>query len=94
MVKVIETYTIPIAIGKHYSDEVVCDVVDIDASHILLGRPWQYDVDITYRGRDNTYIFTWGTHKIAMTYQCSKGLLDKLHQSESKSFIMVSLPQR
>ncbi|GAV66902.1 hypothetical protein CFOL_v3_10412, partial [Cephalotus follicularis] len=28
-------------------------IVDMDASHVLLGRPWQYDVDITYKGRDN-----------------------------------------
>jgi hypothetical protein len=29
----------------------------MDACHIILGRPWQYDVDATYRGRDNVYIF-------------------------------------
>nr|KYP42683.1 Retrovirus-related Pol polyprotein from transposon TNT 1-94 [Cajanus cajan] len=32
----------PIFIGK-YKDEVLCDVVPLDASHILLGRPWQFD---------------------------------------------------
>ena len=30
------------SIGK-YHDEVLCDVVPIYASHILLGRPWQFD---------------------------------------------------
>nr|KYP50605.1 hypothetical protein KK1_027542 [Cajanus cajan] len=30
---------IPISIGK-YKDEVLCDIVPLDASHILLGRPW------------------------------------------------------
>ena len=30
------------SIGK-YKDEVLCDVVPIYASHILLGRPWQFD---------------------------------------------------
>lgn len=34
----------PISIGKFYQDEVECDVVDMDASHILLGRSWQHDV--------------------------------------------------
>ncbi|GAV89480.1 Asp_protease_2 domain-containing protein, partial [Cephalotus follicularis] len=58
-VKVIEICRMPLSIGKHYSSVVVCDVVDMDASHVLLGRPWQYDVDITYKGRDNIYIFTW-----------------------------------
>ena len=38
----------------------------MDACHILLGRPWQYDNDVTYRGRDNIMIFRWGERKIAM----------------------------
>jgi hypothetical protein len=33
---------VPFSIGK-YVDEVLCDVVPMQASHILLGRPWQYD---------------------------------------------------
>jgi hypothetical protein len=33
---------IAFAIGK-YSDEVMCDAVPIHASHLLLGRPWQFD---------------------------------------------------
>jgi len=31
------------SIGKNYQDELWCDVIDIDACHILLGRPWLYD---------------------------------------------------
>nr|ABN05712.1 hypothetical protein MtrDRAFT_AC148396g33v2 [Medicago truncatula] len=31
---------VPISIGKHYREEVLCDVLDIDVCHILLGRPW------------------------------------------------------
>ena len=30
------------SIGK-YHDEVLCDVVPIYASHLLLGKPWQFD---------------------------------------------------
>ena len=33
---------IAFSIGK-YVDEVVYDVVPMEASHLLLGRPWQYD---------------------------------------------------
>jgi len=33
---------ITFAIGK-YKDEVLCDVVPMKATHILLGRPWEYD---------------------------------------------------
>ncbi|XP_042423751.1 uncharacterized protein LOC122011425, partial [Zingiber officinale] len=30
------------SIGK-YEDQVLCDIVPMEASHILLGRPWQFD---------------------------------------------------
>uniref|UniRef100_A0A2N9ID24 CCHC-type domain-containing protein n=1 Tax=Fagus sylvatica TaxID=28930 RepID=A0A2N9ID24_FAGSY len=41
-VKVTEICHVPISIGKIYKDEVVCDIVDMDASHVLLGRPWHH----------------------------------------------------
>ncbi|XP_058769117.1 uncharacterized protein LOC131642988 [Vicia villosa] len=44
---------VPISIEKYYKEEVLCDVLDMDVCHILFGRPWQFDNDITYRGRDN-----------------------------------------
>ncbi|KAL5774198.1 hypothetical protein ACOSP7_011755 [Xanthoceras sorbifolium] len=34
---------ISFSIGKHYRDQVWCDIVRMDACHLLLGRPWQYD---------------------------------------------------
>ncbi|GJT55360.1 hypothetical protein Tco_0990414 [Tanacetum coccineum] len=43
-------------IGK-YKDEVTCDIVDMDACHILLGRPWEYDVNAIHKGKENTYSF-------------------------------------
>ena len=44
----------PFSIGK-YRDEVYCDIVDMDACHLLFGRPWQYDVDAQHAGKDNQY---------------------------------------
>ncbi|GJW56319.1 transposon ty3-I gag-pol polyprotein [Tanacetum coccineum] len=29
---------------------VICDVIDIEACHVLLGRPWQHDMDATHQG--------------------------------------------
>ena len=43
--------------GKCYVDEVVCHVVDMDVCHLILGRLWQYDVDVTHRCKDNVYVF-------------------------------------
>ena len=41
-VKVQKQVLVSFSIGK-YHDEVLCDVVPMYASHILLGRPWQFD---------------------------------------------------
>ncbi|GJY33580.1 hypothetical protein Tco_0418049 [Tanacetum coccineum] len=35
---------------KHYNELVTYDVIDIEACHVLLGRPWQHDVDSTHQG--------------------------------------------
>jgi len=40
---------ITFAIGK-YKDKVLCDVVPMEATHVLLGRPWQYDRKILHGG--------------------------------------------
>jgi hypothetical protein len=38
-------------------DEVLCDVVPVHASHILLGRPWQFDRKATYDRFKNRHSF-------------------------------------
>ncbi|CAA0816895.1 Uncharacterized mitochondrial protein AtMg00860, partial [Striga hermonthica] len=48
------------SIGPRYRDQIWCDVVPMDACHLLLGRPWQYDRDATHCGRLNTYSFVLG----------------------------------
>ncbi|XP_004301556.1 PREDICTED: uncharacterized protein LOC101305082 [Fragaria vesca subsp. vesca] len=40
-----------------YKDTVWCDVVPMDVGHILLGRPWLYDLDVTISGRSNSCSF-------------------------------------
>ena len=50
---------VSLSIGKIYAEEVICDVIEMDECYILLGRPWQYDHYITYRGKANTCSFTW-----------------------------------
>ena len=54
------------SIGKVYKDAVWCDVVMMDAFHLLLGRPWQYDRDVTHNGRTNTYSFIFDGVKIVL----------------------------
>ena len=48
---------IKFSIGKTYKYEVWCDVIPMDACHLLLGRPWQYDKNVLHDGEKNTYTF-------------------------------------
>jgi len=57
-IKVMDQCYVLISIGKFYQDSVACDVIDMNKCHILLGRPWQHDVDATHKGRKNIYVFT------------------------------------
>ncbi|GJT81167.1 reverse transcriptase domain-containing protein [Tanacetum coccineum] len=41
----------------HYKDEVWCEVISMDAAHILLGRPWQFDGKTKHVRFQNTYSF-------------------------------------
>ncbi|XP_026459080.1 uncharacterized protein LOC113359703 [Papaver somniferum] len=40
-----------------YKESVLCDVIDMTATHLLLGRPWQYDVRAVHNCFENTYTF-------------------------------------
>ncbi|GJX92006.1 hypothetical protein Tco_0345332 [Tanacetum coccineum] len=37
-----------------------------ETCHVLLGRPWQHDVDSTHQGKSNMYLFKWCGKTIAM----------------------------
>ena len=47
---------ITLTIGS-YQDQVLCDVINLSACHILLGRPWQYDKRANHDGYTNIYTF-------------------------------------
>ncbi|PKI51038.1 hypothetical protein CRG98_028563 [Punica granatum] len=53
-IRVTERCKVPFSIVK-YRDEVYCDVVDMEACHLLFGRPWQYDTDAKHHGKENVY---------------------------------------
>ncbi|PUZ69859.1 hypothetical protein GQ55_2G155300 [Panicum hallii var. hallii] len=50
--KVTRLVRISFAIGS-YHDVVECDVVPMQACHILLGRSWQFDMDCVHHARSN-----------------------------------------
>lgn len=59
--KVTHKVRINFSIGD-YTDMVICDVWPMDACHLLLGRPCQYDRGATHDGRSNLYSF-WNNGK-------------------------------
>ena len=61
----------------------------MDASHILLGRPWQFDVDVRFKGQDNTFVFMWEPHKIAMA-PTSQQAVFKPPKVEGQSFVTIA----
>ena len=38
----------------------------MDACHLLLGWPWQFDRDVTHNGKTNTYSFMFEGVKIVL----------------------------
>ncbi|KAJ9546904.1 hypothetical protein OSB04_019447 [Centaurea solstitialis] len=65
------------SIGTRYKDDVWCDVVSMDACHLLLGRPWDYDRNVVHDGRANTYSFVFDGVKITLVPSKPKELVVK-----------------
>lgn len=40
-----------------YKDKVLCGVLPMDACHLILGRPWQFDRQDIHHGAKNAYSF-------------------------------------
>ncbi|GKA68412.1 hypothetical protein Tco_0768329 [Tanacetum coccineum] len=72
--------------GKHYNELVTYDVVDMETCHVLLGRPWQRDVDSTHQGKSNMYLFKWCRKTFAMLSLSVISLKKKL---ESKTWVTL-----
>jgi hypothetical protein len=92
-----------------YKDEVLCDVIPMDVCHLLLGRPWQYDINVVHDGRKNTYTMenNGKMHmllpikdkevKIEMSntvlLMSGKELLKEVKKKEETQFILVRKPR-
>lgn len=64
-IRVTEQCKVPFSIGS-YKDEVLFDIVDMDACHLLLGRPWEFDVNVVHKGKDNTYSFNFNGVRLTL----------------------------
>jgi hypothetical protein len=86
-VKVTKRCLVTFSIDKKYKDQVWCDVVPMDACHLLLGRPWEYDRRVQQDCYANTYSFFKDGIKIKLT-PLPPSELDK---SKKKAKPLVSL---
>ena len=75
-------------ISKCYVDEVLCDVIEIDACHLILGRACQYDVDATYHSKDNVYVFFRIKRKIFLRL-IREGRVPKDSKVEGKPSLLI-----
>ena len=64
-VRVNKQVLVAFSIGK-YEDEVLCDVVPMQAGHLLLGRPWQFDRKIQHDGFTNKYSFVHNQRTVTL----------------------------
>ncbi|XP_062193478.1 uncharacterized protein LOC133896846 [Phragmites australis] len=64
-VKVTRLVRINFAIGS-YHDSIDCDVVPMQACSMLLGRPWQFDIDSLHHGKANQYSFMHNGKKFVL----------------------------
>ena len=77
------------SIGK-YKDEVLCDVVPMEATHVLLVRPWQYDRKVFHDGFTKKLSFDFHGHKVTLKSLCPREvhedqiLMKKKRESEKE----------
>ena len=79
-----------------YKNEIYCDVLPMDVAHVILGRPWLYDLNVTNFGRDKIYSFKCKGKNIILRHAKPKGCIGKrdisklhglnLHISKCKKF--------
>ncbi|RDY10198.1 hypothetical protein CR513_05329, partial [Mucuna pruriens] len=53
---------------EKYVDEVMCDVVPMEATHILLSKSWQFDRKVTHDGDSNRFYFVHLGEKVVLKH--------------------------
>ena len=62
-----------------YKDEIYCNVLAMDVAHVLLGRPWLFDLNATNFGKGNIYSFKYKGKNIILRHakpKCCNGKRD------------------
>ncbi|PKU81761.1 RNA-directed DNA polymerase [Dendrobium catenatum] len=85
-VEVTKRCLVHFSIGK-FKDQVWCDVLPMDACHLLLGRPWQFDKKTVHDGLANTYTLVQGQETFVLIpcpSTCDEGTAGQLLVSKTE----------
>ena len=67
-----EQFQVKFHIGS-YEDEVICDIIEMDAYHVLLGRPWKFDIEVVHGGKRNAHSFEMNGKKHSLhPFKCKQ----------------------
>jgi len=69
---------------RNYKDEVLCDLVPMEATHILLRRPFQFDKKAFHDGHTNKFSFNFQGKKITLLPLSPKEVSDDQKQMFEK----------
>lgn len=64
---------------ENYHDEVLCNIIPMQACHLLLGRPRQYDRSTKNDGRSNRYTLERDGRKVTL-HLLLPSQVNELHQ--------------
>jgi hypothetical protein len=95
-------------IGGH-RDDILCDVIPMDVCHVLLGIPWQFEINFIHDGRKNTYTLEKNGRKhmllliedekvkkessTSIILMSGKELLSEVKKEHEMKFYMVRKPK-
>jgi hypothetical protein len=99
--KVTHTSRVHFSIGT-YHDYANCDVVPMQACSLLLGHPWEFDIDAIHHGRSNKYTLVQNGKKITLLpltqneiVQCDRAITETTRrESEIQHASPIKLEQR
>ena len=76
----------------NYSDSIMCDIILMQVTHILLGRPWLFDQNVQHNGKENTYALMVGEREVVLK-PMTLGKMDKFKVSKLRIKKKVSKPK-
>ena len=71
------------SIGK-YVNEILFDVVRMEASNLLREMPWQYDKDVVHNGVTNKFAFVHKRKKVTLTPMSPREVCEDQIKNESE----------